>query len=609
MSTRILLSFWIVLLLALLLPPWYYYRILNQKVLDDARNNAIQQLNLLHWMLAREKILPDTDSLQIWIGEARMHPGLRITYVAEGGKVIADSDVPLTEIPNLDNHADRPEISEAMGSHIGASVRYSRTSERSLIYVAKRLPANGAIPAGALRLAAPLSSAKEPLERLKNSLIFFAVLVFVATSLLTGALIRRLNRPIQAMIEAAEAISTRDYRRRIRSSPSHEFQPLIDSINRMAENIESHIRTITAQKQKLEGVFNAMQEAVMVLDSKGRIESANRTFTALTPRGKEILGRRPLEVIINLEIQKLCDRALETDPGESASFPLSGQIDLGNDRAYDVNIVRLTSQQKEAGAVVVLHDITELKRLERVRQDFVANVSHELRTPLTSIKGYTETLLSESQPDPDTATNFLQVILRNTNHMVRIVEDLLQLARLEAHQGAIKASPINAAAAVATAWKACVHHGEAKGLRLQNELPKEGVWVQADFDQLVQVFRNLIENAIRYSPEGEAIAVSFESREEQAIFSVRDEGPGIPKQHQQRIFERFYRIEKHRSDRWGSTGLGLAICRHIIRNHGGAIWVESPNRGKNQGTTLSFIIPKASREVLTSANDTDEKGL
>jgi two-component system phosphate regulon sensor histidine kinase PhoR len=593
LSTRILLSIWIVLLPALLLPPWYYYRILTQEVLDEAKRNAVQQLNLLHWMLNGESTLQDITSLQAWLGEAKMEPECRITYVAEGGKVVADSEVPLSEIPSLDNHSDRAEIIEAQGGQVGAAVRYSRTSQKDLIYVARRVEAKGAIPAGVLRLAAPLSSATGPLERLKNSLILFAVLIFGATALLTYALIRRINRPVLAMIEAANAISTRDYRRRIRFSPGHEFEPLIDSINRMAESIEKHIQTITGQQQQLEGVFNAMQEAVMVLDRNGRIESVNRAFSDLLSSGNDVLGRRPLEVMVNVELQKLCDRILTSDAGDRAERLSSLQISLGNDRTYDVNIVRLPAQQEEMGAVVVLHDITGLKRLERVRQDFVANVSHELRTPLTSIKGYTETLLAEQEPTFERVSNFLQVILRNTNHMVRIVEDLLQLARLEAHQEGTKPAPINASGAVATAWKACAHQARAKGLRLQNELPEDGAWVLADFDQLVQVFRNLIENAIRYSPDGEAVTVSCELRENRMVFHVRDEGPGIPKQHQERIFERFYRIETHRGDRWGSTGLGLAICRHIIRNHGGSIWVESPNRGSLKGSTFSFTIPGA----------------
>jgi len=290
---------------------------------------------------------------------------------------------------------------------------------------------------------------------------------------------------------------------------------------------------------------------------------------------------------------------------DAENQPYKLQIVLEEERTYDVNIVRLPDRQREVGAVVVFHDISELKRLEKVRQDFVANVSHELRTPLTSIKGYAEILLSDAKPDPEVASSFLQVILKNANHMVKMVEDLLHLARLEAHQKSFNPVPVNASSALLTAWKACAHHAAAKGLHMENNLPEGGIQVLADFDQLVQVFRNLLENAIRYSPSNEALTISCTQSENNVTFSVRDEGPGIPRQHQQRIFERFYRVEKHRSDHWGSTGLGLAICRHIIRNHGGRIWVRSSNRGEGRGTTFSFKLPKASGEQDDKSRQTD----
>jgi len=602
---RMLFSFWIVLLLALLLPPWYYYRILTREIFDEMQTNAVQQLNLVHWLISREGDFRTVENLNDWLVEVGKQLEVRITYVAEGGRVIADSQVPFLEIPNLDNHASRPEIVEARSQEVGAIVRFSRTTQSELIYTARAIPENGVVPAGVLRLAAPFSKVKEPLGRLKDSFLLFIALFFGATAFLSYVLIRRLNKPIRAMIDTAEAISTKDFKRRIHSIPGQEFYPLTQSINKMAEGIESHIQTITEQKQQLEAVFNAMQEGVMVLDSRGKIRSVNRTFSRLISNVTEAMGRRPLEVIINVELQKLCDRIMASTAKDTEDQPYKLQIDLGEERTYDVNIVRLPEQQREVGAVVVFHDISELKRLERVRQDFVANVSHELRTPLTSIKGYAETLLSEAQPGPEVASSFLQVILKNANHMVKMVEDLLQLARLEAHQKSFNPVPVNASSALLTAWKACAHHAQAKGLRLENNLPEGGISVSADFDQLVQVFRNLLENAIRYSPSDEALAISCEQVGNSVIFSVRDEGSGIPRQHQQRIFERFYRVEKHRSDHWGSTGLGLAICRHIIRNHGGKIWVQSPNRGKTRGTTFSFKIPKAAGEQGELGAQTD----
>lgn len=592
LRTRILLSFWVVLLAALLLPPWYYFRILTHETMEETTKNAVQQLNLAMWMLNREKDVRTVDDLQKWIVELGAQFGLRLTYVAEGGRVIADSVVPRAEIPNMDNHATRPEIVEAHDREVAVVTRFSRTTQTELLHVAKSVEGKGTIPSGVLRLATPLSKIREPLNRLEDSLLLFLALLSMATAGVSYLLVRRLNKPIRAMIRTAEAIATRDFKTRIHASPGQEFYPLTQSINRMAESIESHVRTITEQKQQLEAVFDAMREAVMVLDTKGKIRSTNRSFSELVSGGSQVTGRRPLEVIVNLELQNACDGAMASAP-DAENGPFSLQIALGQERTYDVNIVRIADSQPEAGAVVVFHDISELKRLEKVRQDFVANVSHELRTPLTSIKGYTETLLGEDQVEPQMLSSFLQVILKNTNHMVKIVEDLLQLARLEAQQSVPKPTSVNAENALLAAWKACAHHAEDKRLRLENELPGGGAWVSADFDQMVQVFRNLLENAIRYSPPGEALVVSCESRGEEVSFMIRDEGPGIPRQHQQRIFERFYRVEKHRSDNWGSTGLGLAICRHILRNLGGGIRVQSPNPGGTRGTTFIFTLPAA----------------
>jgi len=258
--------------------------------------------------------------------------------------------------------------------------------------------------------------------------------------------------------------------------------------------------------------------------------------------------------------------------------------------------VRVQDQHEGLGAIVVLHDISELKRLERVRKDFVSNVSHELRTPLTSIKGYGEAILSGGDQNPDTMRSFLQVILKNADHMASVINDLLELARLEAKHEQIKLVEVNPADALTAAWKLCTPLARDRNVQLQQHLPAEGLKVRADFDQLVQVFRNLLENAVRYSPANDAVTVSHQATPETVTFCVSDRGPGIPRQEQHRIFERFYRVEKHRGKDGGSTGLGLAICRHIIHNHGGRIWVESFTGGETKGSNFFFTLPMASSE-------------
>ncbi|HYA02127.1 MAG TPA: ATP-binding protein, partial [Syntrophobacteria bacterium] len=337
--------------------------------------------------------------------------------------------------------------------------------------------------------------------------------------------------------------------------------------------------------------LNGMTEGVMVIDSRGRIQTVNPALTEILPGAREFVGRRPLEVILSADLQKACDEILSGTAAEKGRGNLEIAPRLG--RIFAVNIVRFQHRPGEVGAIVVFHDISDLKRLEKVRQDFVANVSHELRTPLTSIRGYAETLLAQPAADSGPSASFLQIILKNAMHMSKMVDDLLQLARLDSRRQPESYFSVDAAEALSEAWKVCSSQGSAKNVRLENLLSEEGVRVKANLGELVQVFRNLLENAVRYSPPGSPITVSVRRDRDTATFVVTDEGPGVPLYAQQRVFERFYRVEKDRSDASGSTGLGLAICRHIILNHRGSIWVESPPEGKSRGSAFLFTLPLA----------------
>jgi two-component system phosphate regulon sensor histidine kinase PhoR len=594
--SRLLFSFWGVIFLALLLPSIYYRQTLSQDIEADTRSNAIHQLNLAYWLFYQEEPFQTASSLQEWCKTLGNHLGTRITYVASDGTVIADSQVPFSRIPAMDNHANRPEIIQSYKEDLGTSSRYSTTLGRQLIYSAKRTDGYGVIPSGVLRVAVPFLEVKRRLDNLSKNLLLTVVVILAATFLLSYILVRQIEIPIRRMIRAAQAVGSGNYRERIRRYPGKEFSPLAQAINQMAESIETQIQTITEQKQQLEAILNGMTEGVMVLDSRGRIKTTNEALGRIIPDLPMSIGRRPLEVIRSHELQKACDQIIEGDYGLE-SLPLRREIVLDMGRVFDVNIVQLGDPEEGTGAIVVFHDISELKRLEKVRQDFVANVSHELRTPLTSIKGYAETILTEENVGSDSASDFLQIILKHANHMSRMVDDLLQLARLDAGQQPLESVSINAVDALHSAWKACASLAAEKDMGLENRLPEEGVMVRADSEQLEQVFRNLLENAVKYGPPGGKVTVSSDPGPEMVTFQVRDEGPGIPIQDQDRIFERFYRVEKDRNNHKGSTGLGLAICRHIIQNHGGKIWLESPPRGETQGSAFFFTLPLSPNKI------------
>jgi two-component system phosphate regulon sensor histidine kinase PhoR len=588
--SRLLLSFWGVLFLALLLPSLYYRQILSADIEADTRANAVRQLNLAYWLSSQEQPFKTVASLQQWCKTLGDHLEIRITFVAADGTVLADSKVAFSRVPAMDNHANRPEIIQAYKEELGTSSRYSTTLGRHLIYAAREIDARGIIPSGVIRVAVPFSEVRKRLDNLSKNFIFIIVLTFSATIFLSYLLVRQLEIPIQRMIRAAEAIESGDYRERIRRYPGKEFSPLAQAINQMAERIDDHIKTITEQKQQLGAILDGMSEGVMVLDSNGKIKTTNKALSIIIPDLSTALGRRPLEVVRSHELQRACDQVISGDH-ESELQPLRLEIFLGPGRVFEVNIVQLGCQEEGIGAIVVFHDISELKRLEKVRRDFVANVSHELRTPLTSIKGYAETILTEGSEDSESAREFLEIILKHSNHMSNMVDDLLQLARLEAREQSIEFKSVNAVDALNSAWLDCSSLAGERSINLENLLPEEGVLVRADSEQLEQVFRNLLENAIKYGPLGGTVTIACDFDPVMATFQVTDQGPGIPIQDQPRIFERFYQVEKDRANHNDSTGLGLAICRHIIQNHGGRIWVESPPQGETRGSAFFFTLP------------------
>ncbi|MDR3566925.1 MAG: ATP-binding protein [Syntrophobacteraceae bacterium] len=395
------------------------------------------------------------------------------------------------------------------------------------------------------------------------------------------------NHSVDILSKAADSIGQGKVRSLTQFYPGQYLYPLAKSIRDNAERVESYIQKITEQKSQLESILDGIEEGLLLLNSAGRIDSSNRAARNMFSSVPELKGRRPLEVIRSPELQAACNRVLAN---EIHSF--HSEVAMGTDRFYHVHIVRVEQSTREYGAILALHDISELKRLEKVRRDFVANASHELRTPLTSIKGYTEMLLSD-ESDPDVRSSCLEVVLKNADNMIKIVNDLLQLARTEDYDNTTDKRPVRTGEVLSEAVKACAPLAEQRNVVIESNLSLEAPIVRADFDQLVQVFRNLMENALRYSPAGGKVEVFSVEKDSMVTIGVGDSGPGIPKKDQQRIFERFFRVERHRGKEAGSTGLGLAICRHILRNHGGTIWVESPRKGMSSGSIFFFTLPAA----------------
>ncbi len=598
--TKFIFFLCLALFIAFAATSYPYYRSISEEILASTQKQVVRELEFIHQMLTREMEFQNEEELHDWLVLIGKGLEFRVTYMADGGTVIADSHVPRNEIQAMDNHARRPEMMEAREKAMGIAVRFSGSTQEKQLYVAKVIEGRGPIPSGIIRVSTPFQEAKNLQSSVAGAWTVLCLILLSVMFITTFFLFRGLQNPLAQMIHALKSIGNGDYKQRIYFNTANEFYPLGQTINEMAQHLADHVKEVSQEQQQFQAIFDGMQEGVMVLNANGRIKSVNRAMSQVIPKPSQFIGKKPLEAIMNLELQDACDRIMATGANLGRQ-PISLQLELEPEKFYEVNMVRMHEKNKNLGAILVFHNISPLKRLEKVRRDFVANVTHELRTPLTSIKGYTETLLSESEQDKEMVRSFLETILKNTNHMVKMVDDLLHLARMESKKTVSRATPVDAAEAAQLAWKECLPLAQSKNIGLENLLPDKGLTVWSNLEQLTQVFRNLMENAIKYSPEKSTLKLFSNEEAKAFIFAVQDQGLGIPSEHQQRVFERFYRMERHRGSDSGSTGLGLAICKHIVQSYGGKIWLQSPNLDNSIGCTFFFSLPKATLQKQNAA--------
>lgn len=601
LKKRLLISLWLLLLLGILLPFWFYHRDFKNEILAEAKQETVQRMEHIAWLVTDGKSFESMPAFNEWINQVGRQLSLRITYASAAGRVLVDSELTPEEAQKFENLAGRPEFLQAMNRDIGLSIRTSKLSKQEHIFVAKKITPKSPLPAGVLRIASPFSPVKSLLDNVTRGFLFLLAIIFVATLFLSWALIRRLRIPVSEMAQAVEAIGAGDFKRRI-PGRDQELYPLALAINRMADNISSRIDKIHSREQHLQAVFDGMNEGVMVLNPRGNIVEVNRAFSEFSASREKCLGKKPLEVVRSLELQEACERILAGNSGFDTATAL--EVQLAPDRFFNVNIVKLGVSPKGFGAIIVFHDISKIKRLEKVRQDFVANVSRELNAPLVSVKTHIQKVISESAQLDEKARVSLTSSIRETEHLLGIVRDLLQLASLDSSPMQFQTLSANPAGALAAAWDDCLAAAIDKNVHLESNLPENGIDVAASFEQLVQVFRNLLRNGIKYSPEGGTLTIGHSVEGEMVTLHVLDEGPGIPRNRQDRIFERFYRAGKPVTDQHASSGLGLAIAKHIVQNHGGAIWVRSPGTNRKDGATFFFSMHAARERRLSDSEDT-----
>lgn len=558
--------FWCVLLptlTALALPLLYARMVLHAELLRDAERQALREARLAARLM--ESLPPDAS----WPRRIRElgDDSLRLTLLSPEGHVLTDSTKDSGQLAEMDNHADRPELRAAADVGEGVSTRFSATMDNDMVYAAVKLR-----DGGFLRLAMPFAGLKNRISGLLAPLSGTAAGAALLALCFALLLSYRLKAELAQMVQVVEAISLGMHHRRLRRLPGKEFAVLADAVNRMAQHIEEHLRTAADQRNQIESILDTMNDGVLVLGTHGRIRRCNRALAQAFPAAEGAEGAQVVEVVPDPALQKAVDDLFRA-PAEEAEYDAPRlRLEMPPGRFFTVRLGRARAETAPLGAVAVFHDVTDLVRLERIRRDFVANVSHELRTPLTAIQGYAETLTA-LENTPEDCRRFAKIILKHGAYLAGMVEELLTLSSLENEDAAMLSAPMAACDAMNAAAALCRARLDEKKLRLDIQAPEQPR-VLGDARRLAQVFRNLLENACRYAPEGSSIRIEAAVNGDEVLFRVCDDGPGIPASALRRVFERFYRVEKHRDS--GSTGLGLAICKHIIERHGGRIWAESP---------------------------------
>jgi two-component system phosphate regulon sensor histidine kinase PhoR len=507
-------------------------------------------------------------SLDQFTRQAASAAGTRITVIDTSGKVLADSEA---EPDKMENHASRPEFMSALHGQVGSSTRLSKTTGVELLYVA--VPISG----GAVRMAYPLNSIREANRQIRKDLLEGSALAGLLALLLAFVATQSIGRRLLRITDFAERVATGDLSARIQEESNDEIAHVASALDKTARKLEEGFRAVENSRQTLETLLNSMQEAVIAVSQDERVLWANERMERLLPSGIR-LGAPLVQSVRDPEILASVQNALS-----SRDVTMARAAKISSGRIFDVTAAPMPG----GGAVAVLHDQTEIERVEKTRRDFIANVSHELRTPLTSIQGYAETLL-EGRSVADNQREFIEIIRKNAMRMARLTEDLLVLARVESGEQKLNFQVAMPQELLEDTVQIFRDLAASRGIEL-SVMNTAISAVMVDRDAIHQVFSNLIDNALKYGDQGGKILIGACETEEGVQFYVRDFGSGIPSEHLPRLFERFYRVDKARSRESGGTGLGLAIAKHVVRAHSGTIHAESE---LNHGSTFYFTLPR-----------------
>jgi len=505
--------------------------------------------------------------------------GARITVIAADGTVIGESHEDRSQ---MENHLYRPEVQGALSHGQGSSVRFSRTLGYDMLYVAVPI-LDGPDVVGFVRVALSLQQVEASVGRLRWA-IFGAGLIAAAVAVVVAiAVAERTARPIRALTRVAERMAQGELGVRLFPTSSDEIGHLTRAFNHMADQLEDKLTDLADERAQLAAVLESMADGVLIVDEESRVELINPAAAQLLGTSATgALGRSFAQVTRHHEVIDFWRNCQE--PGGERI----GLLEIGPEALFWRVIVTPLEEHEKGACLVILQDLTEMHRLQTMRQDFIGNVSHELRTPLASLRALVETLRDAAQQDPAAAKRFLDLMDTEVDALTQIVQESLELSRIESGRAPLRLSPTPVSEVILPVVERLRPQAERAGVTLHCTLPDGLADVLADEERVRQAVSNLLHNAIKFTPPGGEIQISAEQVADELVISVRDTGVGISSEDLPRVFERFYKADRARSS--SGTGLGLAIAKHIVQGHGGRIWAQST---EGRGSTFSFSLPTA----------------
>ena len=576
-------SYLLITLVSVLAVSWYALSFTRQFFLERTQADLEVSGRLLQEQVVRLLSPLDEKAVDLLCKDAAGQTDTRVTVVLPDGRVVGDSE----EAPaNMDNHRDRNEIREAYRGKIGMSIRHSDTISQNMMYVALPLYTDQQLT-GVLRMSLAVTAIDDRIGTIRWRMASGGLLVALLASGVSWLVSRRITQPLEKMRSGARQFADGDLFHRLPLSDIREFSGLAETMNQMAEQLQQRIDEINSQRSKTQAVLSSMREGVIATDLEQRVIKINPTAAKMfgVPMASAH-GRSILEIVRNHAFQELMDRSLSS--GESLESDIV--YHQKGEQIFNVHCTPLLDAvQKRMGGLVVISDVTQLRRLENMRRDFAASVSHEIKTPLTAIKGFVETLCTGDLDDREETRRFLDIIDKHVNRLATIIDELMQLSRIERDDDIqqIGLACCRIDEVINTAIGLCTDGINDKGIEVQFSCEPD---LNGCFDAtlLEQAAVNLLDNAIKYSPAKSVIQIEALTVDDEIQIRFTDHGLGIARKHLLRLFERFYRVDKARSRQLGGTGLGLAIVKHIAQAHGGNVSVKSELA---KGSTFTLHLP------------------